>query len=279
MSQGQPQFRLDHIKIQCDDPQSVANFYARALQMKCERLQDTDLVCRGRERRVVFGKGEQNQLGFASFVTSDAAQLKAIRDRVESKGHECGPSHSPLFTREDAFSVKDPDGNIFNFSAADEADQEEHDGMVARLQHVVVKSRNIEGLLAFYTDVVGFTLSDRVETPEGELKACFLRGDNEHHCVAIFGGSSDCLDHHSYEVGTWDLIRDWGDHLSDEYIKIMWGPGRHGAGNNLFFMFDDPEKNWIELSAELEIVTDRPVEIWEHTERSLNLWGKGHIRT
>ncbi len=279
MEKDRVMVRLDHIKILSAEPRQLAEFYARALQMECGRLEDADWVCQGRERRVVFGQGEKNQLGYASYVTPTEGDLLALRQRIESAGGACGPSHSPLFTHAAAFSARDPDGNVFNFSVVSDADRTPHDGLAGRLQHVVVKSRDIERLLAFYTGVFGFILSDRVETAEGELKACFLRGDEEHHSFAIFAGSTDCLDHHSYEAGDWALIRDWGDHLADEYIKIAWGPGRHGAGNNLFFMFDDPDKNWIEISAELEIIKDRPVQIWEHSERSLNLWGKGHIRT
>ena len=49
-------------------------------------------------------------------------------------------------------------------------------------------------------------------------------------------------------------------------------------GNNLFIFIVDPDGNWIEMSTELEEVDDRPVKEWPHTERTLNLWGKGLLR-
>ncbi|MBP6111999.1 MAG: VOC family protein [Sphingobium sp.] len=279
MNTGKPDFRLDHLNISSENPEATAKFYGRALQMEVSPRDGGEWLCCGPQRRVMFSAGPRNQLHYASFVVADEAALTRLREGIQAAGGRCAPSVSALFRHPGAFSVNDPDGNVVNFSVAADADQTAREGLSGRLQHVVFKTRDIHRLMNHYAQIIGFVVSDRVETEEGELKACFLRGDNEHHSMAIFAGSSDCLDHHSYEAGEWALLRDWGDHLSSEYITISWGPGRHGAGNNLFFMFDDPEKNWLEISAELEIIDDRPLKVWEHSERSLNLWGKGHIRT
>jgi len=61
-------------------------------------------------------------------------------------------------------------------------------------------------------------------------------------------------------------------------IPLMWGPGRHGPGNNIFIFVEDPDKNWIEISAELEIMYDRPAKNWPHEEYTLNSWGRGILR-
>ena len=59
----------------------------------------------------------------------------------------------------------------------------------------------------------------------------------------------------------------------------MWGPGRHGPGNNLFVFIEDPDGNWIEISAELEIIQDRLIKDWPQEEKTLNLWGKAILRS
>jgi catechol-2,3-dioxygenase len=105
-----------------------------------------------------------------------------------------------------------------------------------------------------------------------------MRGNHEHHNLAVFYQDRQGVDHHSYEAGEWDTIRDWSDHLATHDIQLMWGPGRHGPGNNLFIFIEDPDGNWIEISAELEVVHDRPVKTWPHHERTLNLWGRGVLR-
>ena len=87
------------------------------------------------------------------------------------------------------------------------------------------------------------------------------------------------MDHHSYEAGEWNAIRDWCDHFASMNIELMWGPGRHGPGNNLFVFVEDPDGNWIEISAELEVIHDRPSNDWPQEERTLNLWGKAILRS
>ena len=42
------------------------------------------------------------------------------------------------------------------------------------------------------------------------------------------------------------------DHLASLDVNIAWSPGRHGPGDNLFFMINDTDGNWVELSAEFE---------------------------
>lgn len=97
---------------------------------------------------------------------------------------------------------------------------------------------------------------------------------------AVFRAPEKRLDHHSYEVGDWNAIRDWCDHFAAQEHLLLWGPGRHGAGNNLFAMIHDADGNWIEVSAELETITEeRSVKRWEHGPRPLNLWGQAKLRS
>ena len=86
-------------------------------------------------------------------------------------------------------------------------------------------------------------------------------------------------DHHSYEAGEWNNIKTWCDHFAQNNVKLMWGPGRHGPGNNLFVFIEDIDGNWIEISAELETVIGRPPKNWPQEERTLNLWGKAIMRS
>ena len=87
------------------------------------------------------------------------------------------------------------------------------------------------------------------------------------------------MDHHSYEAGDWNYIKGWCDHFASNNIKLLWGPGRHGPGNNLFVFIEDVDGNWIEISAELETVHGRPVKNWPQEEKTLNLWGNAIMRS
>ena len=108
--------------------------------------------------------------------------------------------------------------------------------------------------------------------------ACGLRTTREHHVLAVFRHATPRLDHLSFKAGDWMLIRDWCGRMGERRLPLTWGPGRHGPGNNLFAFIADPDGNWIEISAELETVDDRPPRCWPHEEHTMNLWGRGILR-
>jgi catechol 2,3-dioxygenase-like lactoylglutathione lyase family enzyme len=205
--------------------------------------------------------------------------LERQRSRVSARSIALGANPSPEFDAS-AFGVADPDGNVtvFGVRARDPAS-----GTVAlpgRLQHVALRTPKLDEMAAFYEHGLGFVVSDRVLDEHGVLRACFLRTDAEHHVLALFGASEAQLDHHSYETRDWAHIRRWADHFSAHRMPIFWGVGRHGPGNDVFFMVKDPDDNLVEISAELEVcAADRPVGVWPHEQRTLNLWGSAIMRS
>ncbi|SIT44916.1 Glyoxalase/bleomycin resistance protein/dioxygenase (fragment) [Paraburkholderia ribeironis] len=91
-------------------------------------------------------------------------------------------------------------------------------------------------MVQFFVEKIGFTISDEVIDADERFTVVFLRSDDEHHTLAFFRGSRNEWDHHCYETNEWNDIRDWGDRFAAAEIPIFFGPGRHGPGNNLFFM-------------------------------------------
>ena len=112
------------------------------------------------------------------------------------------------------------------------------------------------------------------------MTATFLRSDPEHHSLACFRAPEVRPDHQCYEPTCWNDIRDWADHMGTQRVKLWWGPGRHGPGNNLFFMVEDPDGHKVEWSAELEVMPrDMAPRAWKHEERTLNYWGQSWMRS
>jgi catechol 2,3-dioxygenase len=238
-------------------------------------------LCQGPERRLLIGRGQSKTFGFVGYRCETEDDLAALRVRLVEQGVRLAPSPSPLFS-EEAFSFSDPDGNYLVFGLSQQ--QFVHENLAAplqgRLQHLAFASDNAETLVHFYTDVVGLLVSDKMV--EGTaITACWMRAadDKEHHSLAIFHKAEKGLDHYSYELRDWGLIRDWADHFAAKGIKLSWGPGRHGPGNNLFIFVYDPDGNWIELSTELEIMNGRPVGVWRNEPDTLNCWGAAVMRS
>lgn len=269
--------RLHHIEITSDQPPVLLEFYRRLFQREPQELADGRWLVAGGERNIVVGRGARNGLGFSAFAIDDRARVAALRDFVTAQGINVQPSPSPLFG-EEAFAVADRDGNILVFGTPLDGAPVNADRLPARLQHSVVGSPNMDDLIDFRLKL-GFVLSDQVKDDDGNLTAVFLRSDPEHHSQAMFHTKVPKFDHFSMETTSWNDIRDWADHLGDLRVSLSWGPGRHGPGNNLFFMVCDADGNMVEFSAEMELMDrDTAVRLWKHEPHTLNLWGVAWIR-
>lgn len=267
---------LHHLHFGSPDPERLAKFYADAMDMFGERKGDGTFLTRGPARRLLFSEGLAKKLVHAGFAVRDAEALDGLRQHAESAGLAPTDFSTALF-RDVAFSVADPDGNVVVFGLAAEEEPIRR-RLRGPLQHLTLATRDVQAIEDFYAGKLGFGVSDRVVHADGRVMTCFMRGNHEHHNLACFYQDRAGMDHHSYEAGEWDTIRDWSDHLAEHDVQLMWGPGRHGPGNNLFIFAKDPDDNWIEISAELEVVHDRPVKHWPHAPRTLNLWGEAIMR-
>lgn len=268
--------RLHHLQLASPKPERLARFYGDALGMTVTRSGHA-WICRGPSRYLIFVEGEAKSLGAAGYAVADCVILDGLCTRLSGR-KVAFERLATAFFPEHAVTFRDPDGHRISYGVA--ADGElGPDQPKARLQHLVVGSTNAARMVEFYTTVVGLRESDRVD--DGlDLRTSFMRTDDEHHSFAVFQTSENCLDHHCYEVPDWNAIRDWGDRFASKRIPIKWGPGRHGPGNNLFLFIHDPDGNWVEFSAELQIVSsDAPVGHWQHEERTLNSWGQAFLRS
>lgn len=266
---------LHHIQLQSSDPARLAKFYADAVDMTARQLGGGDWICEGPLRRMLFTQGENGKLGYGAFACRDAEGLAALRQRAGREGLDILPSPSPLFGP-DAFAVRDPDSNLAIFGLGQQ--EEPRRGLRGPLQHLTLATRDPIAIEGFYVGKLGFLPSDRVVAKDGTVNTVFTRSNHEHHTLACFRQDRQGVDHHSYEAGDWSVIKEWCDRMGELHVPIMWGPGRHGPGNNIFIFVEDPDGNWIEISAELEVMYDRPVKEWKHEPRTLNSWGHAIMR-
>jgi len=268
---------LAQLHLFTPEPARVADFYARnhgmALRVAGERR-----LCGGPGGVIGLSPGPANQLDYALYRFETAAD----RERFESRTRALPRAPHRAEWPADALGFVDPDGNHFVFAGP--GGPAPHEGMAdvphAVLQHFALRSPDVERLAAFHAEGLGFTVSDRVRDDEGALKACFLRSNRLHHSLALFGAPQPCFDHHSFETGDWEDLKHWADRMGRLRTEIVWGIGRHGPGNDVFFMVRDPDGNLAEISAEIEqCAPDRPAGAWPHEERTLNQWGRAIMRS
>lgn len=280
--------QLDHLRLNSDDPAMLADFYAKAFGYHASPLTDGTTLLQGPGRQLIIGPGTPGERPYHGYRLQNRRQLAEVREFLQGQGINTEPSPSTIFEA-DAVAVRDPDGwlSVFGLPRRDlpshRADNTRSAlSLAGRLQHVVVATNDIGPMMRFYEDVLGYEASDYcaedMDNP-ATRRVAFYRSDEEHHSFAVFSAGEVRSDHHAYEADSWNDIRDWADHMASNEVKIWWGPGRHGPGNNLFFMIQDPHGHQVEISAELEIMP-RPMaaRTWPMEERTVNLWGPGWMR-
>ena len=267
---------LHHIALNTTQPLKLAKFYEKALSIERKPIKGGWILSGGR-RKVLILTNKHNSLGFASFACQDSHSFKALKKAFMEKGIKTLQDDKSLFDN-DNFYILDCDGNKIYFGL-DKNKSNKNSNLYAPLQNITFTSENLDNFVDFYVNKLGFKISDKVINKKGKLTTCFMRSNQEHHTVACFLSNKTGLDHYSFEAGTWEWIKNWCDHFSKQNIQLIWGPGRHGPGNNLFAFIEDLDGNKIEISAELEIVHDRQTKKWPHEPKTLNLWGNAIMRS
>ena len=274
----QAEIFLHHLEIQSSNPERLANFYSNIMDMKIDKLSLDKFICDGPSRKIIITKGENKTLSYAGMVCRNENNLNEFKEFLNQNELKL-KDHNSGFYKSGSFSVEDPDKNKICFGVLKDKKSTVFNGIHAPLQHLTFASEDVVSFQNFYENKLGFQVTDRVIKNNGELATCFTTSNHEHHTIACFKSSKKGMDHHSYEAGDWNFIKNWCDHFASNNIKLMWGPGRHGPGNNLFVFIEDIDGNWIEISAELETVHGRPVKNWPQEERTLNLWGNAIMRS
>ncbi len=296
--------KLLHVGLWATDVPTQARFYRQVLSFDL-RLpagspsnQDIDLgdanifLALGEEHhslglfndtRVVSGNGRKSairtQLHHLSFEVDTDAELAALAARLNIAGIDValGPRDGDPEVG-DTLWFSDPDGNRIEISVASNeylsAGINSTRHVLLRpytLQHVALYTQRLEEMVDFYTEALGFDISDWLLR-----ERAWLRCNSNHHTLVFMQGKQ-AVDHVGYSIADGSELLRWADSLSRNQIPVLWGPGRHGAGNDLFLRFADTEGIHIELSAELQQYYDRdvttPPRLWHTRETALNLWG------
>lgn len=122
--------------------------------------------------------------------------------------------------------------------------------MKLRWSHAVLNVRDQDRMLDFYTNVLGFTVTDRGPIADGAPEIIFMSQDpDEHHQLAMVQFRKDedpanSLNHFAFRVESFDDVKNLHKKL-DEMDGINVGPLSHG--NTLSIYFNDPEGNGIEV--------------------------------
>jgi catechol 2,3-dioxygenase-like lactoylglutathione lyase family enzyme len=130
-----------------------------------------------------------------------------------------------------------------------------------RIGHIGMVARDLPRMVAFYEEVLGMQVSDRMPYPADSPyhEAVWLRINSDHHVISMFGlrehdaplnGSGrharPGMHHLAFEMASFEDLKRAVRFVRDAGIEVQ-GQRTGGPGCQLRLYFWDPEDNMIEL--------------------------------
>jgi len=235
---------------------------------------------------IVLRQGTQAQCARVGFQIGQDVDLSDFERQVANHGIKTERKRDPEPSISDTLVFTDPKGTVMEVFKRDGFAHQKFQkkGIVPhKLGHVAFHCVDVKQVTKFYCDVLGFRESDWMAD-----FFSFLRCGPDHHTINLMGTGSNRHFHTAFELRDWAHMHEACDALSLSGYKLLWGPGRHGIGHNLFTYHRAPNGLITELFAELDRMNDelgyfeprpwhrdnpqRP-KVWAKDPTASNLWG------
>ena len=141
---------------------------------------------------------------------------------------------------------------------------------IGKMGHAVLMVQDIDASVAFYTQLLGFKVSDVYPDSMTKGRMVFMRFNDDHHGLGLVGqanGESNHqeLHHMAFEVSTLDEVFRARDYLEKNGVQVDFD-GRRRAGSQVSVEFRDPDGHRLEIFWGLDKVDweaeARPPEEW-----------------
>jgi catechol 2,3-dioxygenase-like lactoylglutathione lyase family enzyme len=235
------------------------------------------------ERYIIrLRKDADKRLDLVAFGAATSQDVDTIAGRLVANHVRLAAEPGTLATEGGGYGLRffDVDGRTVEISSdvATRAHRkiEERESIPVRLSHVVLNCTDPDATAGWYSDMLGFRLSDTLAGPEMGTVMNFMRCSPRHHSVAFARGPHVSLHHVSFELRGIDEFMRGAGRVLRSGSRMVWGPGRHLAGANTFAYFLDPQRNTIEYTtelAELDEDTWHPHVYDMHDDQVQDQWG------
>jgi catechol 2,3-dioxygenase-like lactoylglutathione lyase family enzyme len=269
--------RIGHVALRVTDLETSVAFAEEVLGLReAERASGISyLTCNERHHELQLIASEEAGCDHVGLEVATADDLDVLRDRLVAEGAPILSEQPEERGIEQALRFEAPGGHVFElFTGMARGETTRYATPAAqprKFGHVTLKSDDPPTLEGFLSRALGFRLSDRM----GKALS-WMRCSSDHHGIGIVKGTPDSLHHYAFELESWATIEQAADHLLVHDRRFIYGPGRHGPGNNLFSYFVDPEGVMVEYFADLlRIDNDAKWRAgdWPEVGETINQWG------
>lgn len=266
--------RMGHIAMRVPDLDAAVGFQQDVLGMiETERTAGVSyLTCNERHHELMLIHDPVRRgYDHIALEAEDAAALAAVvRSAQAAGGHILGDVYDGEPGIDRAVRVLAPGGHVLKVfcgmetvAAARPGDRPE------KFEHASVKVLNMKPLERFLEHGLGFRFSDRLGAT-----ASWWHCDDDHHGMAIVRAPRSELSHYAFTVEDLNAMGRVADRLKlHRDQRLIWGPSRHGPGNNHFMYFHDNDGAMVELCCDLAQMRDYQPRTWAGGLKPINQWG------
>jgi 2,3-dihydroxybiphenyl 1,2-dioxygenase len=229
---------LGYVGIRAKGLADWATYGTRLLGLQRIDKSRTTLAFRmdDRKQRIIVDADGGDGIGFFGWEVADAAALDALAARLEQNGITVARGAAALADErrvKDLIVFKDPVGNRLEaaYGAETTSDPFRPGRSISGfrtgplgLGHVVLHVENVEAVLAFYRDILGFRLSDYYFHP---FTAFFLHVNPRHHSLAFIQTGRNAVHHMMMELFSFDDVGQGYDLAMAEEGRLATTLGRH----------------------------------------------------
>jgi 2,3-dihydroxybiphenyl 1,2-dioxygenase len=238
-----------------------------------------------RKQRIVIDRAMPDGARFFGWEVADAADLDALAARLETAGVAVIAEPRTLAdTRrvDGLISFQDPAGNRLEaFYGAEIDDTPFSPGRsisgfrtgALGVGHAVLTVENIDAVMPFYVDLLGFGLSDYIEAP---FRAYFFHINARHHSLALIETGKNGMHHLMVELFSLDDVGQAYDVALGQPERVGVTLGRHTNDLMTSFYAKTPSSFMIECGwggRDIDPPTWRPFEV----KAGPSLWGHERV--
>jgi catechol 2,3-dioxygenase-like lactoylglutathione lyase family enzyme len=285
--------RLGHATLSTPDIEAQTDYYSRILGLSVVEKSRDRVVLSTKQglEAIELVRGEPNGLERLSFQIAPGSDLGDVARELQRMGFKTERRKDVSPGIAEALTFEDPKGtplDLFADYKFAKRDERHATFNIVKLGHVAYRVLDVQKIVKFYTEVLGFRVSDW----RGDFFV-FMRCNTDHHTLNFIIDKKPQLHHIAFEVIDWSEIHKAIDYLAHNKIHLVWGPGRHIIGHNVATYHRNSDLVRVEIFTEMDQMKDEDLGYFDprpwHQEFPLypkmhgpetlrNYWGFGSER-
>ncbi len=255
--------KIGHVALTTPDLERQVEHYAGLIGLSVVTRDGGTafLACPQDHHSVVLRRGEAAGCAALGLQVPRGTELRDFARQLAGHGvatehrSDTGPDLPAVVT------FDSPDGQrVEVYEEREPSRGQRSDGAIVplKLGHAAFRVTDPQRTVAFLSEALGFRVSDWM----GDFFA-FLRCGPDHHSVNFIRSPAARIHHLAMELRDWAHVKDACDALGARRVPLIWGPGRHTVGHNIYTYHLDTDSQIVELYTELDRMSDEAAGHWD----------------